>query len=111
MKRIFPILLLLILCAPIQAEMTNQQIAEEIVKLLTDSGVNAPKEILENLIDDIVFVLDEKDKAIDTNASIALQWKEKYEEKSSGILFGFSLGAMLTDWKPSILGQIIIFFK
>jgi hypothetical protein len=104
------ILLLLSLCVTIQAEeTTNYDIAVAIVEL--SKGLNGVIESgsLRNLIDDIVYALDEKDKAIDYNASIAREWKRVAEENKRA-WWGISANVLLQDWKPSIGVGIILLF-
>jgi hypothetical protein len=103
-------LILFLLTISLQAETTNQDLSKQIVNSLTNSnGVTIPETVLKNLIDDITYLLDEKDKAIDYNYSIALDWKKKYEDKER-IKVGFSLGVQLQGLSPSFGGSVIILF-
>lgn len=67
------------------------------------------QDMQKSLIELITFALDEKDKTIDFNAAIAMDWKKKFEEQKK-VWWGFSANVMLQGLNTSIGGSFIILF-
>lgn len=110
MKRLFPVLLLLMISLSLQAQVTNTDLAKAIVKSsMQSNGVQLTLDMQKSLTELITFALNEKDKTIDYNASIAEAWKAKFE-KAKPIYWGFSLGVQLQGLSPQLGGSFIILF-